>query len=74
MIAYLTWIQGGYSTDWKQKVREVPPLETYCTWSYFSVRWQWKYVRVRLSVEYDNNESATQYTRTSSFFVSRITT
>ncbi len=40
--------------------------------SYFSVCWQWKYIRVRLSVEY-NNKSATWYACTSSYFVSGIT-
>ncbi len=62
-------IQKVYSqSNGKQKLREV---ETYCTWLYFSVHRQWKYVRVHLSVEY-NNESATQYACTLSYFISGI--
>ncbi len=44
-------------------------------WRYFStIKYadNVKYVRVRSSVEYDN-ESVTQYMHTSSYFVSRIT-
>ncbi len=63
---------GSYYTNWKQKVYKVQWLETYRTWSYFSVCWQKKYVRVCSSVQY-NNESAIPNVRSSSYFVSRIT-
>ncbi len=42
--------------------------KTYHTWSYFSVLWQWKYVRVHSSVEY-NDERATRYTHTACTFI-----
>ncbi len=66
--------QSGYYTNQKQKVCKVRQLDIYRTRSYFSVRWQWKHIRVRSSVEYNNNESVMWYARTSSYFVSGITT